>query len=325
MHRSFIITEEERNRILGIHEEATKRQYLNEQTSNITCEAVKKFFASPSSTPWKKFGCIPHHPNSMPKKEASGFVFIINNVTYKSDGTTVDANGTTGTYACDKDNPIFKKVIPRCWENFKCVPQHPKASLRVLTTSGGVSYYIGDDSYFSNGRKYDGKLDSMTAYTCNDPVFKIKTGGTGGGKPCAKSGDEILNKTAMLYKGCKGGAVKLLQDYLVEMGKLTQQQVTSNFDDATYKAVRQYQTENKPLKADGIVGEKTWRKIIQSQLVSMQTTGPNTVTQNQETSNLDINMSTQNTSGNQGGGRLQAMTQIAGMSGANTANNMQPF
>lgn len=31
MHRSFVITEEEKNRILGIHEQATKRQYLSEQ------------------------------------------------------------------------------------------------------------------------------------------------------------------------------------------------------------------------------------------------------------------------------------------------------
>lgn len=34
MHKSFIITEEDRNRILGMHENATKRQYLNERQLN---------------------------------------------------------------------------------------------------------------------------------------------------------------------------------------------------------------------------------------------------------------------------------------------------
>jgi hypothetical protein len=32
MHKSFIITEEDKNRILGMHEKATKKQYLNEAT-----------------------------------------------------------------------------------------------------------------------------------------------------------------------------------------------------------------------------------------------------------------------------------------------------
>ena len=31
MHKSFLITEEDRNRILGMHQSATKRQYLSEQ------------------------------------------------------------------------------------------------------------------------------------------------------------------------------------------------------------------------------------------------------------------------------------------------------
>ena len=292
MHRSFIINEEERNRILNLHESSTKLQYLplNEQAApNLTCEVVTKFFASntPAANAWKKFGCIPHHPNAMYVKDANGISFTINNVTYKSDGTTVDASGTQGTYSCE-NNPLFKNVIPRCWENFQCVPKHPKAEMRVLETTGGISYTIGEDNYFSKGRKYDRKLDVRTGYTCNDPIFKGKTGGGGGGgKPCAKSGDEILNKTAMLYMGCKGQTVKILQDYLVELGKLAENQVTSTFDRTTYNAVKQFQTENKPLKSDGIVGEKTWRKITQSQQVTMQTKDVETV--GGGASNPDIN------------------------------------
>ena len=36
MHKSFIITEEDKRRIIGMHLSATKRQYLSEQTAPTT-------------------------------------------------------------------------------------------------------------------------------------------------------------------------------------------------------------------------------------------------------------------------------------------------
>ena len=42
MHKSFIITEEDKNRILGMHENATKRQYLNEAFMDLVDKKIAK-------------------------------------------------------------------------------------------------------------------------------------------------------------------------------------------------------------------------------------------------------------------------------------------
>ncbi len=61
----------------------------------------------------------------------------------------------------------------------------------------------------------------------------------------------------VIRKGDTGGAVKLLQNILIALDYLDSDSPTTNFQEQTDEAVRNFQEEN-DLKVDGIVGPKTW-------------------------------------------------------------------
>lgn len=77
----------------------------------------------------------------------------------------------------------------------------------------------------------------------------------------AQKKEECEVKLPVLYKGRSGGCVKTLQILLNAYNKagLT---VDGVFGAATDKAVRAYQKSRK-LTVDGVVGEKTWEKLLQ--------------------------------------------------------------
>jgi N-acetylmuramoyl-L-alanine amidase len=64
----------------------------------------------------------------------------------------------------------------------------------------------------------------------------------------------------VLKKGDTGSSVKLLQNILIALDYLDSDSPTTNFQDQTDEAVRNFQEEN-DLKVDGIVGPKTWDKL----------------------------------------------------------------
>ena len=64
----------------------------------------------------------------------------------------------------------------------------------------------------------------------------------------------------VLKKGDTGSSVKLLQNILIALDYLESDSPTTNFQDQTDEAVRNFQEEN-DLKVDGIVGSKTWDKL----------------------------------------------------------------
>ncbi|MBW4504775.1 MAG: peptidoglycan-binding protein [Scytonema hyalinum WJT4-NPBG1] len=64
----------------------------------------------------------------------------------------------------------------------------------------------------------------------------------------------------VLKKGDTGSSVKLLQNILIALDYLDSDSPTTNFQDQTHEAVRNFQEEN-DLKVDGIVGAKTWDKL----------------------------------------------------------------
>jgi N-acetylmuramoyl-L-alanine amidase len=64
----------------------------------------------------------------------------------------------------------------------------------------------------------------------------------------------------VLKKGDTGSSVKLLQNILIALDYLDSDSPTTNFQDQTDEAVRNFQEEN-DLKVDGIVGAKTWDKL----------------------------------------------------------------
>ena len=74
------------------------------------------------------------------------------------------------------------------------------------------------------------------------------------------AGPATLAGCPTLKKGATGNITKLLQEKLVKLGYSTNG-VDGIFGSGTYSAVREFQ-KTKGLSADGIVGQNTWRKLL---------------------------------------------------------------
>lgn len=73
-------------------------------------------------------------------------------------------------------------------------------------------------------------------------------------------GANTLKGCPTLKKGASGNITKLLQEKLVKLGYSTNG-VDGIFGSGTYSAVREFQ-KTRELSADGIVGQNTWRKLL---------------------------------------------------------------
>ena len=74
------------------------------------------------------------------------------------------------------------------------------------------------------------------------------------------AGPATLAGCPVLKKGVQGNITKLLQEKLVKLGYSTNG-VDGIFGSGTYSAVREFQ-KARGLSADGIVGQNTWRKLL---------------------------------------------------------------
>lgn len=74
------------------------------------------------------------------------------------------------------------------------------------------------------------------------------------------AGPNTLKGCPTLRKGASGNITKLLQEKLVKLGYNTNG-VDGIFGSGTYSAVREFQ-KTRGLSADGIVGQNTWRKLL---------------------------------------------------------------
>ena len=73
-------------------------------------------------------------------------------------------------------------------------------------------------------------------------------------------GPATLAGCPVIRKGAKGNITKLLQERLVKIGYNTNG-IDGIFGSGTYSAVREFQ-KTRGLSADGIVGQNTWRKLL---------------------------------------------------------------
>lgn len=74
------------------------------------------------------------------------------------------------------------------------------------------------------------------------------------------AGPATLAGCPLMRKGAQGNITKLLQEKLVSLGYSTNG-VDGIFGSGTYSAVREFQ-KTRGLSADGIVGQNTWRKLL---------------------------------------------------------------
>ena len=76
------------------------------------------------------------------------------------------------------------------------------------------------------------------------------------------AGKNTLAGCPTLKKGSKGNITKLLQEKLISLGyDLGKHGADGDFGTATYNAVVKFQKDN-GLTTDGIVGQNTWRKLL---------------------------------------------------------------
>jgi hypothetical protein len=115
MKKLYFLDEEEKNRILNIHESATKRQYLNEQTSpfgaipnnplgfNTQSGAGKKDGLTREKNWETLYACV-HNQGKKPTKLSDGSTcYIINGITYYNNGRKKLANGQMANYDCNTE------------------------------------------------------------------------------------------------------------------------------------------------------------------------------------------------------------------------------
>jgi hypothetical protein len=107
MKKLYFLDEEEKNRILSIHESATKRQYLSEQIP----------FPQMPPNPYKtaldnmkgnanwdgKYSCVPRQGVKPTKLKDGSTMYVINGVKYYSNGRKKMADGKMSNYACETE------------------------------------------------------------------------------------------------------------------------------------------------------------------------------------------------------------------------------
>ena len=165
MKKLFLISEEEKNRILNIHSNAVKRQYLSEQRSDYAMDQQANAIARSAGI------------------RSQGDYEKVANVTKKA--------ATLGTPASKPkvSQDELNKREARWKSDLICVTKQPGVK-KIPLTDGTNAYKIGEVIYYNTGRKkVDGK---MYSYNCNTEFVKK---GTKSGGDIQKRRTEIINKT----------------------------------------------------------------------------------------------------------------------------------
>ena len=126
----------------------------------------------------------------------------------------------------------------------------------VVANGGGVcakKYKLNNSRIQGYGRPfYDPEENDNGKETTTTKTESVNT----------KEASTVKIELEVLKKGMKGSTVKTLQRLLYAMGyNLGTKPTDGDFGTKTYNAVCAFQTKYK-LTADGVVGEKTWNKLL---------------------------------------------------------------
>ena len=108
MKKLYFLNEEEKNRILNLHESATKRQYLSEQIPigpQIPPNPYKTALDNmKGNANWEgKYSCVPSQGVKPTKLKDGSTMYIINGVKYYSNGRKKMADGKMSNYTCETE------------------------------------------------------------------------------------------------------------------------------------------------------------------------------------------------------------------------------
>jgi hypothetical protein len=115
MKKLYFLNEEEKNRILNLHESATKRQYLGEQQNlpfggipsvdDVNPLSAKNLIPGlKREDNWKTtYSCVPSQGVKPSKLSDGSTAYLISGVTYYNNGRKKLANGTMAGYTCSTE------------------------------------------------------------------------------------------------------------------------------------------------------------------------------------------------------------------------------
>jgi peptidoglycan hydrolase-like protein with peptidoglycan-binding domain len=277
MKNLFIITEEERKRILGLHESATKRQYLSEQESEET--KLRK-----SLNPIANEITMIVSGNRFQNVDETK---LINAILKIPDVSTLNAvNNDLKRYYANKTNKYtgLDAVIADSIGTLDSGKERLRPHLQKLlgwnsTQNLGTSNFKFPDLSVIMANQIQRQRDTASQNTKTNTTTQQqnkdnnttqKTADTGKANPdttqvkqrtVPTSTEQLTQKGYYLRKGDKGPLVNTIQTRLIDAGEDVA--LTSIFDDMTKKAVMSFQTKNnlvnsKTKQPDGVVGPKTW-------------------------------------------------------------------
>lgn len=270
MKNLFIISEEEKKRILGLHESAAKRQYLSEQESEET--KLRKSLNPIANeitmiVPGNRFVNVDETK-------------LINAILKIPDVNTLNAvNNDLKRYYSNKaikytglDAVIADSIGAFDSGKERLRPHLQKLLGRNSTQNLGTSNFKFPDLNTIMASQEQQKRDTTTQQQKTNTSATEKTTDTGQANPAQRvvptSIEQLSQKGYYLRKGDKGNLVKIVQNKLLDAGE--EVSVTSVFDDMTKQGVINFQTKN-GLKADGIIGPKTWGILSKTQTQKMTT------------------------------------------------------
>ena len=140
----FILNEEEKLRILNLHESANKRHYLSEQEEKI----------------------VTNHDRTYDyKKSGEEYFYKLKNAT---DWTKASGKGLESI-----KTKVYKEgnTSKSDWSKYPCVVNFEGAQKKEGKDLG-IYYVINGDNFFNNGRR--GKDGKMVNYSCEDDMFVAK-------------------------------------------------------------------------------------------------------------------------------------------------------
>jgi hypothetical protein len=106
MKKLYFLDEEEKNRILNIHESATKRQYLSEQNplQSPPNPYQNSLDIMKGEANWKgKYSCVRNQGIKPTKLPDGSSMYVINGVKYYNNGRKKMADGQMSNYTCETE------------------------------------------------------------------------------------------------------------------------------------------------------------------------------------------------------------------------------
>ena len=173
----------------------------------------------------------------------------------------------------EKMSPNKERELDVLWQNFKVASRTEKSPIAFFTTGFFVgvvytlilaiivSFIVGysplDDMHLNltkptvNVDEWIGELQQE----CNNQGYSNQ-------KVDSIGGPATLAGCPTVKKGAKGNITRLIQKRLLSLGyKLPKWGADGGFGDETVEAVKLFQSDN-GLTPDGIVGQNTWRKLL---------------------------------------------------------------